>query len=185
MNKLFIIITIVILSVKVQAQHSSLRPPEDADRGFSVKVGQQAPDDFVLKLTNGSVTSLKALRGKVVVLQLTASYCPVCRQKFPVLEKTVWQQLKGQNFELIAVDRDEPLKKAIKFKRDVHITYPMALDPGARIFADFTTKDAGIARDIVIDQNGKIVFLSRLYDPAEYSRMIGIIKQCLNKEAKI
>jgi len=180
MKKLAVVIALVIISINSNAQTSAITKQEPADRGFSVKVGEQAPDDFVLKLTDGSETSLKALRGKVVVLQLTASYCPVCRYKFPVLEKDVWQKFKERNFELIAVDRDEPLKTAVKFKKDVHITYPMALDPGAKIFADFTTKEAGIARDIVIDQTGKIVFLSRLYDPAEYTRMIAAIKQCLN-----
>jgi hypothetical protein len=53
---------------------------------------------------------------------------------------------------LIAVDRDEPLAKAIKFKKDIKITYPMALDPGAEIFGKFAYKQAGIARDIVIDK---------------------------------
>ncbi|MGF7079607.1 hypothetical protein ABIB50_001951 [Mucilaginibacter sp. UYCu711] len=61
---------------------------------------------------------------------------------------------------LIAVDRDEPLQKVIRFKKDVGITYRMALDPGAKIFRLFTTKDAGIARDIVIDQHGKSCFLA-------------------------
>lgn len=175
---MFIVLT--ILAVTVKAQNTDGPPPEDVNRGYIVKVGDQAPDDFMLKLTDGNITSLKALRGKVVVLQLTASYCSVCRLKFPVLERDVWQVFKGKNFALIAVDRDETLTKAIQFKQDVHITYSMALDPGAKIFAAFTTKDAGIARDIVIDQKGKIVFLSRLYDPAEFSRMIAIIDKCVN-----
>jgi len=181
MKKISMLIVLVILSISVKAQSVDGPPPEDANTGYSVKVGEQAPDDFILKLTDGTITSLRALRGKVVVLQLTASYCSVCRLKFPVLEKDVWQVFKGKNFMLIALDRDEPLKKASQFKREVHITYPMALDPGAKIFAAFTEKNAGIARDIVIDQNGKIIFLSRLYDAGEYSRMIETIKQCLHK----
>jgi cytochrome oxidase Cu insertion factor (SCO1/SenC/PrrC family) len=69
-------------------------PAEGPDRGYVVKVGQQAPDDFVLKLTDGTTTSNKALRGKVVVLQLTASYCTVCRLKFRHLEHELWMPLK-------------------------------------------------------------------------------------------
>ena len=156
-------------------------PLEGPDRGYAVKIGQQAPSDFILKLTDGHMTSLKGLRGKVVVLQLTASYCSVCRLKFPHLEKELWKPSKHKSFILIAVDRDESLATAIKFKKEVKITYPMALDPGAKIFKTFTTKDAGIARDIVIDQNGKIVFLSRLFSGEEFHRMKVTIDSLLSK----
>jgi peroxiredoxin len=185
MNKLIILLTLLVFSIKVQAQTpSGPPPPEDANRGYIVKVGDPAPADLQMKLTDGTVTSLKALKGKVIVLQLTASYCSVCREKFPHLEAEIWQPLKNENFVMIAVDRDEPLKTALKFKKNIGITYPMSLDPGANIFALFAQRQSGISRDIVIDQNGRIVFLSRLYDPAEFHRMVLTIKDLLNNPPK-
>nr|WP_255327446.1 redoxin domain-containing protein [Pedobacter sp. V48] len=52
-----------------------------------VKVGDPTPDNFQLKLTDGRTTSLKELRGKVIVLQFTASWCSVCRKEMPIYRK--------------------------------------------------------------------------------------------------
>jgi len=72
---------LVLTTIAAQAQQSTntaVTPnPADADRGYLIKVGDQAPDDFELVMQNGQKTSLKQLRGKVAVLQFTASWCSV------------------------------------------------------------------------------------------------------------
>lgn len=149
--------------------------PNADDRGYLVKVGDQAPDDFELILTDGTKTNLKSLRGKVVVLQFTASWCSVCREEMPYLEKDVWQAYKDKGLVLIGVDRDEPINKVQKFKQDMKISYPLALDPGADIFGRFAHKKSGVTRNVVIDKSGKIVFLTRLYTPEEFTQMVRFI----------
>ncbi len=140
------------------------------DRGYHVKVGDTAPN-IVLHLTNGTTTSLQQLRGKVVVLQFTASWCSVCRREMPHLESEIWQAFKDKNFVLIGVDYDEPLDKVKAFKKEMKVTYPFALDPGAKIFTQFAYKGAGVTRNVVIDPTGKIVFLTRLYNTKEFNAM--------------
>lgn len=148
------------------------------DRGFIVKVGDPCPD-FQLELANGTSVSLSDLKGKVVVLQFTASWCSVCRVEMPHLEKEVWQVFKHQEFMLIGVDRDEPLEVVKQFAKEMKITYPLALDPGADIFAKFAHKESGVTRNVVIDQTGKIRFLTRLYAEKEFKEMIEVIEQLL------
>ena len=156
---------------------SNAQPSQkDDDRGYTVKVGDQAPDDFELALNDGTKTSLKNLRGKIVVLQFTASWCSVCREEMPHLEGDVWQAYKDKNVVLIGVDRNEPLATVQKFHDDMHLSYPLALDPGADIFGRFANKKSGVTRNVVIDQSGKIVYLTRLYDKDEFNGMVGIIK---------
>ncbi|UBM63297.1 TlpA family protein disulfide reductase [Candidatus Sulfidibacterium hydrothermale] len=140
------------------------------DRGYRVHVGEMAPS-VVLPLINGDTVSLQQLRGKVVVLQFTASWCSVCRREMPHLESEIWQQFKNKNFILIGVDYDEPLAKVEAFRKEMKVTYPFALDPGARIFHHFAVKGAGVTRNVVIDPSGKIVFLTRLYDVQEFEAM--------------
>ena len=142
----------------------------ERDTGYIVKIGDKAPN-LKLKLTTGETLHTKDLRGKVVVLQFTASWCSVCRKEMPHLENEIWVPNKDKDFLLIGVDYDEPLEKVIAFKEKMQITYPMALDPGAEIFAQFARKRSGVTRNVVIDKNGNIVFLTRLFDTNEFNSM--------------
>ncbi len=148
------------------------------DRGYIVKVGDKAPN-IQLQLTDGSSLTLDELKGKVVVLQFTASWCSVCRKEMPHLEKEVWLPNKDRDFILIGVDYDEPLEKVIAFKEKMKVTYPMALDPGAEIFAQFAHKKSGVTRNVVIDRTGHIVFLTRLFDKNEFNAMKTKIEELL------
>ena len=170
MNKLIIVLIIFL---------SFLNAVEPDERGYIVKVGDESPD-FKMQLIDGKTITKKDLKGKVVVLQFTASWCSVCRKEMPHLEKEVWQKFKAKDFILIGVDRDEPLDVVQEFTKEIKVTYPMALDPGADIFALFAAREAGVTRNIVIDQTGKIAFLTRLFEEKEFKAMIAKIDALLN-----
>ena len=89
------------------------------------------------------------------------------------------KEYKDKGVVLIGVDRDEPLNVVLKFQKDLVTTYPIALDPGANIFGLFADKNSGVTRNVVIDQNGKIVFLTRLCEEKEYQAMIKKIESLL------
>lgn len=141
------------------------------DRGYIVRVGDLAPD-FTIELITGEKVALSSLKGKVVMLQFTASWCGVCRKEMPYIEKEIWQRLKNnKEFTLIAIDRDEPIETVKYFSDKVGITYPIGLDPGANIFSLFAFRQAGITRNVIIDREGRIIFLTRLFDEKEFNAM--------------
>ena len=147
--------------------------------GYIVKVGDVAPD-FEMQLTDGTKQKLSDLRGKVVMLQFTASWCGVCRKEMPFIEKDIWLKHKeNPNFALIGIDRDEPLETVIEFGKKTGITYPMALDPGADIFAKYADRQAGITRNVLVDKDGKIVMLTRLYNEEEFAALCMKIDEML------
>lgn len=149
------------------------------DRGYLVKVGDVAPD-FSIKLIDGKLIKLSKLRGKIVMLQFTASWCGVCRKEMPYIEKDIWKKHKSNpNFALIAIDRDEPLETVRKFAKSIPITYPIGLDPKADIFALYAQREAGITRNVIIDKSGKIILLTRLYTIEEFSRMTLLLDSLL------
>ena len=156
----------------------SLFSQESDDRGYIVRVGDPAPE-IVLEYTTGEQIKLTDLREKVVVLQFTASWCSVCRLEMPHLEKDVWQRFKDDSLILIGIDRDEPLDVVKKFKKEMGVTYPIALDLGANHFAKFALKESGVTRNIVIDKDGKIAFLTRLFEEKEFKEMIAMIEKLL------
>lgn len=147
--------------------------------GYIVKVGDIAPD-FTIKLIDGKTVKLSELRGKIVMLQFTASWCGVCRKEMPFIEKDIWQKHKSNpDFALIGIDRDEPLEKVIAFGKSTGVTYPLGLDPGADIFAKYALRQAGITRNVLIDKNGRIVMLTRLYNPEEFTSLVKKIDELL------
>jgi len=155
-----------------------VKKPGVDNRGYIVAVGDTVPD-LELEYTTGEKLTLSELRGKVVVLQFTASWCSVCRMEMPHLENEVWQRFKDNDLVLIGIDRDEPLDVVQKFIKEMGVTYPIALDPDAEHFARFAPKKAGVTRNIVIDKNGRIAFLTRLFDKAEFQEMIAVIETLL------
>ena len=147
--------------------------------GYIVRIGEIAPD-FTITLTDGKQVTLSSLRGKVVMLQFTASWCGVCRKEMPFIEKDIWLKHKDNaDFALIGIDRDEPLEKVLAFAKSTGVTYPLGLDPGADIFAKYALRDAGITRNVLIDREGKIVKLTRLYNEEEFASLVQQINELL------
>lgn len=147
--------------------------------GYIVRVGQQA-SDFTITYTDGSRKKLSDLRGKVVMLQFTASWCGVCRQEMPHIEKEIWQKHKdNEDFVLLGIDRDEPAPVVEKFRESTGVTYPLTLDPGADIFGLYALKESGITRNVLIDRDGKIVLMTRLFNEEEFKGLVDAIDKLL------
>jgi peroxiredoxin len=163
-------ILIVFLALFFSTMISFSQDKKVYGEGYLVRVGDPAPD-FTINETGGKTYRLSDLRGKVVMLQFTASWCSVCRTEMPFIEKEIWQEKKNAGLIVIGIDRDEPIEKVIRFKKDIRITYPVALDPGADIFGLFAQKEAGVTRNVIIGRNGKIIFLTRLYKEDEFNNM--------------
>ena len=147
--------------------------------GYIVRVGDIAPE-LEMELTDGQKVKLSDLRGKVVMLQFTASWCGVCRKEMPFIESDIWQKHKANpNFALYGVDRDEPVETVKAFAEKTGVTYPLALDPGADHFVKYADRKAGITRNVLIDKTGKIVMLTRLYNEEEFASLCKKIDEML------
>ena len=182
MKQLLIILMVAFSGISAFAQLKEI-PKQNIpeDYGYIVKVGQALPE-IELILTDGKKVTSSDLKGKVVMLQFTASWCGVCRKEMPHIESEIWQKHKNNsNFSLIGVDMDEPVDKVKKFVDDMKITYPLALDPGGKIFYTFAAKGAGVTRNIIVDKTGKIVYMTRLYKENEFNEMKEVIELLLKK----
>ncbi len=176
-GSLFLILVFAVVSSFAQIPVKEV----PADYGYVVKMGDQMPA-FSTMLINGKSLSNADFKGKVVMLQFTASWCSVCRKEMPFIERDIWQKQKNnKNFVLIGVDLDEPIEKVKKFQEDIKISYPMALDPGGKIFGLVAEKKAGVTRNVILDKTGKIVYLTRLYKEDEFAEMVKVIGQLLKQ----
>lgn len=173
MKKLFTLLFSIMMLAGMQAQ--------EVDRQYKVKVGDIAPD-FEMSLPSGQNVKLSSLRGKVVMLQFTASWCGVCRKEMPFIESQIWQRHKNDpNFALYGIDREEPAETVLKFAKTTKVTYPIGLDPKAEIFSLYAEPKAGITRNIIIGKDGRIIKLTRLFEIEEFNGMVALIDSLLIK----
>lgn len=147
-------------------------------RGYIVKVGDMAPD-FEIKFLDGTSTTLGDLKGKIIMLQFTASWCSVCRKEMPFIEEEIWKVYKDKGLVLLGVDRMEPPEIVKEFAKKMKVSYPLILDEKSDIFQLFADKKAGVTRNVIIDKDGKIVMLTRLFERKEFNEMKEKIKSLL------
>ena len=110
----------------------SLAKAQQDDRGYIVKVGEKAPN-IELLFPDGTKKQLKDLKGKVIMIQFTASWCGVCRKEMPFIEKDIWLKYKNNpEFALFGIDFKESKETTEKFAKDIKITYPYSLTRKAK-----------------------------------------------------
>lgn len=168
----------LLLSICVSLFSQTNKPDQ---RGFIVQIGDLAPD-FEMTVIDGKTYKLSDFLGKPVMLQFTASWCSVCRKEMPFIESEIWEPYQKNGLVLFGIDRDEPLKTVVQFAKDMNISYPLALDPDADIFGLFADKKSGVTRNVIIDREGKIVFLTRLFDRDEFNEMVNKIKELISEK---
>ena len=179
MKRAGFIIILLVHSYNMRGQTQVPKQEIPSDYGFIVTTGQKMPE-INMKLTDGTKITMADLKGKVVMLQFTASWCGVCRQEMPHIEKEIWKKHKNRNdFVLIGIDLDEPLETVKKFGSDMKITYPLAIDPEGGIFYTFAARGAGVTRNVIIDRTGKIVYMTRLFKKEEFNTMKSVIESLL------
>lgn len=169
----------------LDAQEESSAAKSDSlvvyEHDYLVKVGDVAPD-FSLKYTDGRDFTLSKMRGKVVMLQFTASWCGICRKEMPHIESDIWQRHKDNpDFILVGVDREETKDVVEEYTKKLGTTYPMLLDDKGDVFSSYAVRKSGITRNVLIDKDGRIVMLTRRYVEPEFKELVATIDSLLSK----
>lgn len=176
MNRNLTLILMVTLALALIAGCGDKSEQEKADptpeETNLVEVGQQAPD-FSVQTLDGATFSLSANRGKVVLVNWFATWCGPCKQEMPFLEKEVWQRFKGDDFAMVSVAREETLQVVQPFVAKYRVTWPFALDPERKAYANYA--EAFIPRNYVINREGKVIFQSQGFERHEFDEMIEVI----------
>jgi peroxiredoxin len=109
--------------------------------------------DFTLADISGRTWTFSDLRGKVVLINFWATWCPPCRKEMPDLE-TLYERFRGKGFVVLAIS-DEEAAKVEPFIRERKISFPVVLDHGRKMNEMFVVE--GIPKSFVYDRQGKLV----------------------------
>ncbi len=117
-----------------------------------VDIGLPAPAYSAVSLSGDSV-SLEAQRGKVVLLNVWATWCHPCRDEIPELQ-ALHEKYSAQGLELVGVSVDtDGSDEAIRaFMNDFRMTYPIWRDPDERVSTQFLV--VGVPATFLIDRQG-------------------------------
>ncbi len=143
-----------------------------------VKDGQKAPN-FEVQMFDGSTVKLADLKGKVVLLNFWATWCPPCRAELARVEKDIIEKFKGEPFVFLPVSRGENKATVAAFREKMGYTFPMGLDTDGRVYAEYA--QTYIPRNFLIDKNGVVVKASVGYDEAEFAELIKLIEKEIKK----
>ncbi len=144
------------------------------------EIGQQVPA-FQFQTKDGPVQSIEDYRGKVVLLNFFATWCPPCRQELPRVQAELWEA-HGDNpeFEILVLAREEGWDKLDPFIEKTGYTFPIVPDLDRTVFAKFALQS--IPRNVIVDREGKIIYQSIGYSVAEFDNMVALIERELAAE---
>jgi peroxiredoxin len=118
-----------------------------------VREDRPAPDISLPALQRSGRITLRSFRGRVVVLNVWASWCGPCRLEAPALQR-VWTENRGRGVVVIGIDHEDTRSSATAFRDRYELTYPLAFDPGGSVVASYGA--LGVPTTFVIDGAGVI-----------------------------
>jgi peroxiredoxin len=137
------------------ASEGILSPGAPSEGGPPVAAGDRAAE-FKLKDLDGNTVSLSSLRGKVVFLNIWATWCGPCREEMPAME-TLYNEFKSnKDFVMLAVSQDRRGKDAVApyvEKNGYH--FRVLLDPDNTVGDSYDV--SGVPETFIIDRRGRIV----------------------------
>jgi peroxiredoxin len=147
----------VELASLVRYEHVEVSLDNDQYLGATVRL--EADDrkrehaEFSLKDLTGKTWTFSDLRGKVVLVNFWATWCPPCRKEMPDLE-ALYKQFAPQGLVILGIS-DEEASKVQPFIGERKITFPVLLDPGRKVNDAFIVE--GIPKSFVYDRDGRLV----------------------------
>jgi peroxiredoxin len=146
---LFVFTACVILIVFLREERGSTLKSTK-----SIQPGHEVPD-FAFPDIDGKKVSLSDHRGKVVLVNVWATWCPPCRQEMPSMQR-LYEKFKGESFKILAVSIDSEGRQTVApFMRKMNLTFTALLDQEETIRPLYGI--TGVPESFIIDKQGILV----------------------------
>ena len=150
----------IFLSVMILAACGTKPSGDSASAGSKAKAGAPAPD-FTLQSTEGKTVKLADLKGKVVLLDFWATWCPPCRVSTPALVR-LNEKFKGKDLAVIGINLDEDHSEVAPYLQKEKIVHQVLYGTGD---VESNYKVRSIPTFYILDPNGLIVKHYEGYHP--------------------
>ncbi|MHB8534123.1 MAG: peroxiredoxin family protein [Sulfuricaulis sp.] len=109
--------------------------------------------DFTLKGEDGKTYRLSDYRGKVVLLNFWATWCPPCREEMPSMERA-YRKVKSENIAILAVNVGEDADTVFAFTGRYPLTFPLLLDLDGSVIGKYPV--VGLPTTFIVDPRGRV-----------------------------
>lgn len=139
------------------------------------KLATRAPaKNFTFKDLEDKSHSLSDYRGKVVLVNFWATWCPPCRREMPSMER-LYQKLKTEPFMVLAVDQWESYDLVFAFigQLEPQPTFPILFDPKSNAAKQWNVK--GLPTSFIVDKRGRVAYRAvggREFDHPEMEKVV-------------
>ncbi len=175
-RKAYIILAAFVMMAIAAPQSASAQQEAEIVATTLVKQGQKAPD-FTVEMVDGEKVTLSSLKGKIVLINFWATWCPPCREEFKRVQKDIIDHFKGQDFVFLPISRGEKKATVDSFRDKQGYTFPMGLDPTQEIYKKYASNY--IPRNFVVGKDGKVIYVSVGYEAKEFESMVKAIEEAL------
>ncbi|MBE8722185.1 TlpA family protein disulfide reductase [Sphingobacterium pedocola] len=135
---------------------------------------------FEVVQKDGTKTNAEALKGKVVLINFFATWCPPCRAELPRLQAEIWERWKSTgDFHVLVLAREEGWDKLDPFMAANNYTFPVFPDMERAIFRLFAENT--IPRNVLLNREGEVIYQSIGYESKEFDKLIRRIDDELKK----
>ena len=152
-SALFWVIAVAVVAAVVVTYAAERGGPAGGPVGPAALIGTPARS-FPARDLAGKDVSLADYRGKVVLLNLWASWCTPCRQEMPALEQ-LYRENRARGLVVLGVDQGESKEAATAFVREHGVTFDVLLDEEQQYGRAYAA--VGLPTTLVIDRSGRIV----------------------------
>ncbi len=128
---------------------------QEPGRGLTPLEGRLAAPDFTLPDLDGEPHRLADYRGKVVIVNFWATWCPPCRAEMPSMQRA-WERLREQGVVMLGIDVGEDEETVFQFLADYPVEFPLLLDRDSRVIEAWGVR--GLPTTFVVDPEGRLVY---------------------------
>ncbi|WP_456444758.1 TlpA family protein disulfide reductase [Thiolapillus sp.] len=162
---------ILLLSLLLQGQVGA------TGRGLTLLEDKPAAPNFNLKDVDGNSYRFSDLKGRVVIVNFWATWCPPCRAEMPSMQRA-WEQLREEGVMMLAVDVGEDEDAIFEFTASYPVEFPILLDTDSSVSESWKVR--GLPTTFVVDQWGRKVYRAvggREWDTPQLLKKIRELKE--------
>ena len=142
-----------------------------------VKVGDSMPAFTLHSTVNGTVSS-EDLKGKVVLINIFATWCGPCQSELAEVQKTLWPKYKdNKDFCMLVIGCEHTDDQLTKYNKRKGFTFPLYPDPKREVTGKFACQY--IPRSYLIDKEGKVISATVGYKKEEMDKLMKEIDKAL------